>query len=37
MQAMVNIGGFVNYDEEWWHYTLYQEPYPNTYFNFTIC
>ena len=27
---------FVNYVNEWWHYTLLNDLYPNTYFNFTI-
>ena len=28
--------GFVNYPFEWWHFTLSNEPYPNTPFNFDI-
>jgi len=28
--------GFIPYDNEWWHFTLKEEPYPTTYFNFTI-
>ncbi len=28
--------GFKLYDEEWWHYTLQNEPYPNSYFDFAI-
>ncbi len=28
--------GFVNYDKEWWHYTLRDEPHPDTYFNFPV-
>lgn len=28
--------GFVPYDEEWWHYTLDNEPFPNTYFDFDV-
>jgi D-alanyl-D-alanine dipeptidase len=28
--------GFDRYDCEWWHYTLSQEPYPDTYFDFAI-
>ncbi|MBY6185766.1 M15 family metallopeptidase [Marinobacter hydrocarbonoclasticus] len=25
--------GFVNYDKEWWHFTLRDEPYPDHYFD----
>ena len=28
--------GFLNYEKEWWHYTLREERYPDTYFNFPI-
>ncbi len=28
--------GFVNYPYEWWHFTLSDEPYPTTSFNFDI-
>jgi D-alanyl-D-alanine dipeptidase len=28
--------GFKNYEKEWWHYTLENEPYPNTVFDFPI-
>ena len=28
--------GFKPLDEEWWHFTLDNEPYPNTYFTFPI-
>ena len=28
--------GFNPYDEEWWHYTLRDEPYPDTYFDFPV-
>jgi len=28
--------GFVNYDREWWHYTLREEPFPKTYFNIPV-
>ena len=28
--------GFKPYKCEWWHFTLKEEPYPNTYFNFPI-
>lgn len=28
--------GFVPYSKEWWHFTLHNEPYPKTYFNFPV-
>lgn len=28
--------GFKPLDEEWWHFTLSNEPFPTTYFNFSI-
>ena len=28
--------GFLNFNQEWWHYTLKNEPFPNTYFDFAI-
>lgn len=28
--------GFVNYDKEWWHFTLDPEPYPDTFFDFPV-
>lgn len=28
--------GFLPLKEEWWHFTLKDEPYPDTYFNFFI-
>ena len=28
--------GFKPLDEEWWHFSLISEPFPNTYFNFPI-
>lgn len=28
--------GFKPYDEEWWHFTLVDEPYPDRYFDFEI-
>ncbi|KJK33299.1 D-alanyl-D-alanine dipeptidase [Lentzea aerocolonigenes] len=33
--AMV-AAGFRNLPEEWWHFTLNGEPYPDTYFNFPV-
>lgn len=28
--------GFKDYAEEWWHYTLIDEPFPETYFDFVV-
>lgn len=28
--------GFRGIDTEWWHFTLNNEPYPDSYFNFTV-
>ena len=28
--------GFLPLEEEWWHFTLKDEPYPNTYFDFPV-
>ena len=33
--AMIKAG-FKGIESEWWHYTLKNEPYPNTYFNFDV-
>ena len=33
--AMVR-NGFVPFDYEWWHFTLKDEPYPDTYFEFPV-
>ena len=33
--AMVKAG-FQGLDSEWWHYTLKNEPYPDTYFDFDV-
>jgi zinc D-Ala-D-Ala dipeptidase len=29
-------GGFRPYDKEWWHFTLANEPFPDTYFDFPV-
>ncbi|GAA3205919.1 D-Ala-D-Ala dipeptidase VanX [Dactylosporangium siamense] len=34
--AVMEAAGFARYDFEWWHYTLRDEPYPDTYFDFPI-
>ena len=34
-RAMIR-GGFVPLPCEWWHFTLKDEPYPDTYFEFPV-
>ena len=36
LQKAMLAHGFKIYDCEWWHFTLKDEPFPNTYFNFPI-
>lgn len=34
--AAMTAAGFTNLPEEWWHYTLSDEPFPDTYFDVPI-
>jgi D-alanyl-D-alanine dipeptidase len=36
LRSIMEDCGFSSYEYEWWHYTLKQEPYPDTYFEFHI-
>jgi len=36
LQDAMEQSGFEAYGREWWHFTLLNEPYPNTYFNFPV-
>lgn len=36
LQNLMTRFGFKPYYYEWWHFTLNNEPYPNTYFNFPV-
>ena len=36
LNAVMTKHGFKALPEEWWHFTLENEPYPDTYFNFPI-
>lgn len=36
LQVLMEKYGFLPYPREWWHFTLKNEPYPDTYFNFPI-
>ena len=33
LQKVMVEHGFVHYQKEWWHFTLKNEPFPNTYFD----
>jgi zinc D-Ala-D-Ala dipeptidase len=36
LKTLMEKHGFRYYDKEWWHFTLTDEPYPDTYFNFPV-
>ena len=36
LQSVMVKHGFVTIDCEWWHFTLADEPYPDTYFEFPV-
>jgi len=36
LKNAMESAGFRRYDEEWWHYTLNDEPFPDTYFKFPV-
>lgn len=36
LRELVISNGFKPLEEEWWHFTLENEPYPDTYFNFPV-
>ena len=36
LRSTMLVHGFVPYDSEWWHFTLKDEPYPDTYFTFPV-
>jgi D-alanyl-D-alanine dipeptidase len=36
LAAAMTGGGFRSYDKEWWHFTLVNEPFPDTYFDFPV-
>lgn len=36
LRDMMLSCGFADYQNEWWHYRLRKEPYPDTYFDFPI-
>jgi D-alanyl-D-alanine dipeptidase len=36
LRAVMEASGFSAYECEWWHYTLRDEPYPQTYFDVPV-
>jgi D-alanyl-D-alanine dipeptidase len=36
LRDLMQQAGFKPYDKEWWHFTLKDEPYPDTYFDFPV-
>nr|BFE57453.1 M15 family metallopeptidase [Dactylosporangium thailandense] len=36
LTGLMSAGGFANYPKEWWHYTLADEPFPDTYYDFPV-
>jgi D-alanyl-D-alanine dipeptidase len=36
LRSVMDDCGFTSYHREWWHYSLKDEPYPDTYFDFPI-
>lgn len=36
LRSLMENNGFSAFSSEWWHYTLKEEPYPDTYFDFPL-
>ena len=36
LRSLMTKYGFLPYRQEWWHFTLKNEPFPHTYFNFPV-
>ena len=36
LRTLMLANGFKPYDQEWWHFTLANEPFPDTYFDFPV-
>jgi D-alanyl-D-alanine dipeptidase len=36
LRAVMEKHGFVNYTQEWWHFTLRDEPYPDRFFDLPV-
>lgn len=37
LQSVLTRNGFLPYENEWWHFTLKDEPFKETYFDFPVC
>jgi zinc D-Ala-D-Ala dipeptidase len=35
LKSLMEQNGFIHYSKEWWHFRLRDEPFPDTYFNFS--
>jgi D-alanyl-D-alanine dipeptidase len=36
LKTLMEKHGFQYYEKEWWHFTLKNEPFPDTYFDFKV-
>ncbi len=36
LKRLMRASGFLAYDMEWWHFTLAEQVYPDSYFNFAV-
>ncbi len=36
LRDLMIVGGFNPYEKEWWHFSLKNEPFPTTYFDFPL-
>jgi zinc D-Ala-D-Ala dipeptidase len=36
LRSIMEASGFSSYTTEWWHYTLRNEPFPDSYFDFPV-
>ncbi len=36
LKDLMQQQGFTSYELEWWHFTLHNERYPNSYFDFVV-
>ena len=36
LRKAMELQGFLVYEKEWWHFTLRNEPFPDTYFDFNV-